>query len=170
MAASFQSKDSIVLQQQLQVQELCAKAGNSMISIDQHWTFTVTSANATAGATYTNNGHTYTVTGTISSGTTLLATGDGGLPLASGTLTKASGTGDATITFSAAASNGLEVAINETVTAVFECIKQVAAGTVTGVVATITNDSNGNPTQIQLAGEERAVATTSYLIKYSTAE
>lgn len=170
MAASFQSKDSIVLQQQLQVQELCLKASNSMISIDQHWTFTVTSANATAGATYTNNGHTYTVTGTISSGTTLLATGDAGTPQTSGTLTKASGTGDATITFSAASSNGLEVAINENLTAVFGCIKQVAAGTVSGVIATIVNDSNGNPTVIQLTGEERAVATTVYDIRYSTVE
>lgn len=170
MAASFQSKDSIVLQQQLQVQELCLKASNSMISIDQHWTFTVTSANATAGATYTNNGHTYTVTGTISSGTTLLATGDAGIPQTSGTLTKASGTGDATITFSAASSNGLEVAINENLTAVFGCIKQVAAGTVSGVIATIVNDSNGNPTVIQLTGEEMAVATTVYDIRYSTEE
>lgn len=170
MAASFQSKDSQVLEQQLSVQELCLQASNSLVSIDQHWTFTVTSANATAGATYTNNGHTYTVTSTIVSGTTLLATGDGGVPLTSGTLTKASGTGDATITFSAASSQGLEVSIRENVTQVYECIKQVAAGTISGVVASIQNDSDSNPTIIQLAGEERAVSSTSYLIKYSTAE
>lgn len=64
------------------------------------YTFTVTSANATVGATYTNNGQTFTVLATIASGTTLKATGTGA-PSASGTLTKATGTGDATITFSA---------------------------------------------------------------------
>jgi hypothetical protein len=58
----------------------------------------VSSANATAGDTYTNNGQTFTVTSTISSGTSLLVTSTGA-PSSSGTLTKASGTGDATITF-----------------------------------------------------------------------
>lgn len=62
--------------------------------------FTVTSANATAGATYTNNGQTFTVTDTIAASTVLFCTGTGA-PTASGTLTKTSGTGDATITFSA---------------------------------------------------------------------
>ena len=62
--------------------------------------FTVSSANATAGATYTNNGQTFTVTNTIASGTLLLCTSTGA-PASSGTLTKASGTGDATITFTA---------------------------------------------------------------------
>ena len=62
--------------------------------------FTVTSANATAGATYTNNSQTFTVLNTISGSTTLVTNGTGA-PTASGTLTKASGTGDATITFSA---------------------------------------------------------------------
>lgn len=61
--------------------------------------FTVTSANATVGATYTNNGQTFTVVGTISAGTTLICVATGS-PGATGTLTKASGTGDATITFS----------------------------------------------------------------------
>lgn len=67
--------------------------------------FTVTSANATVGATYTNNGNTYTVLGTISSGTELFCS-QSAAPQASGTLTKASGTGDATITFSAAVAAG----------------------------------------------------------------
>lgn len=62
--------------------------------------FTVTSANATVGATYTNNGNTYTVLATISAGTQLF-TSQASAPLSSGTLTKATGTGDATITFSA---------------------------------------------------------------------
>lgn len=39
------------------------------------YVFTVTSANATLGATYTNNSNTYTVTSTIASGTTLCVTG-----------------------------------------------------------------------------------------------
>jgi hypothetical protein len=62
--------------------------------------FTVTAANATVGATYTNNSQTFTVLSTISGGTTLFTSNTTGLPLASGTLTRTSGTGDATITFS----------------------------------------------------------------------
>lgn len=61
--------------------------------------FTVSSANATVGATYTNNGNTYTVLATIAAATSLFCS-QASAPLASGTLTKASGTGDATITFS----------------------------------------------------------------------
>lgn len=60
--------------------------------------FFCASANATAGATYTNNGVTYTVSATIASGTLLRATGNGA-PSVSGTLTKSGGTGDTTITF-----------------------------------------------------------------------
>lgn len=63
--------------------------------------FTVTSANATVGATYTNNSNTYTVLNTISAGTLLWAS-QASAPQASGTLTKSAGTGDATITFSVA--------------------------------------------------------------------
>lgn len=65
------------------------------------YTFTVSSANATLGATYTNNGVTFTVVATIAASTTLLMTSSGA-PQTSGTLTKGSGTGDSTITFSAA--------------------------------------------------------------------
>ena len=68
--------------------------------VNNNYIFTVTSANATLNATYTNNGNTFTVCATISSGTTLYMTATGA-PSASGTLTKASGTGDSTITFSA---------------------------------------------------------------------
>lgn len=64
------------------------------------YTFTVTAANATAGATYTNNGQTFTVISTIVAGTTLLANGTGA-PAVSGTLTKVTGAGDTTIAFSA---------------------------------------------------------------------
>ncbi len=74
----------------------------SSIVASANYTFTVTSANATIGATYTNNGQTFTVVATIASGTTLLMTGTG-TPGASGTLTKASGTGDSSIAFSVAA-------------------------------------------------------------------
>lgn len=71
----------------------------SVAQLSANYTFTVTAANATAGATYTNNGHTFTVISTIVAGTTLIASGNGA-PSVSGTLTKTSGTGDATITFS----------------------------------------------------------------------
>lgn len=62
--------------------------------------FTCSTANATVGATYTNNSNTYTVLATISSENNLFCSG-ASAPTSSGTLTKASGTGDATITFSA---------------------------------------------------------------------
>jgi hypothetical protein len=74
--------------------------GTTVVSVQPLTTFTVTSANASVGAVYTNNGQTFTVTAAIVAGTTLMTTGTG-LPLASGTLTLSSGTGDATITFSA---------------------------------------------------------------------
>jgi hypothetical protein len=66
----------------------------------KQYVFTISSGNATAGATYTNNAHTFTVLNTISAQTTLVCSSTGD-PTASGTLTKTSGTGDATITFSA---------------------------------------------------------------------
>jgi hypothetical protein len=63
-------------------------------------TFTTSTANATAGAVYSNNGFDFTVTTTLVAGTTLVTSGVAGAPTASGTLTKVSGTGDATITYS----------------------------------------------------------------------
>ncbi len=65
--------------------------------------FTVSSANATVGATYTNNGNTYTVLNTIAAGTQLFCS-QASAPTGSGTLTKSGGTGDSTITFSGNAS------------------------------------------------------------------
>lgn len=65
------------------------------------YTFTITSGNATIGATYTNNAATFTVTATIVSQVTVVMTATAGAPGVSGTLTKATGTGDATLTFSA---------------------------------------------------------------------
>ena len=72
----------------------------------EQFVFTITSGNATAGATYTNNGHTFTVKNTIVSSTTLVCTGIGN-PTSLGTLTKTGGTGDATITFSAFTVNSI---------------------------------------------------------------
>jgi len=69
-------------------------------------TFTITAADATEDATYTNNSQTFTVVSTIDDGTTLVCTFTG-YPESSGTLTKATGTGDATITFSAVSYSGI---------------------------------------------------------------
>ncbi len=81
----------------------------------QQYTFITSSANATVGAVYSNNGIDFTVNSTITAGTTLTCDGSGP-PLAFGTLTKVSGTGDATITYSkftfSGFTPGIEVAIN----------------------------------------------------------
>ena len=63
--------------------------------------FTVTAANATVAATYTNNGVTYYVKKTIAGGTKLYCSATAGSVTSGTTLTKTGGTGDATITFSA---------------------------------------------------------------------
>lgn len=60
--------------------------------------FFIAVGNATAAATYTNNGVTYTVKATVASGLIITASGSGA-PEASGILTKTGGTGDATLTF-----------------------------------------------------------------------
>jgi hypothetical protein len=74
--------------------------GTTVLTINpSQYTFTVSSANATVGAVYSNNGQTFTVASTLIAGTALITTGSGD-PIASGTLTLVSGTGDATITFS----------------------------------------------------------------------
>lgn len=101
MAASFQAKDSQVLQQQLVVQEICLKANNSLISDD---------------------------------------------------------------------STDLFIHMGETITSTLMCVKQIAAGTVSGVVATVANDTSGNPTLIKLAGQTGSATTTSFMVKYTTAE
>ncbi len=69
-------------------------------TVDGSFVFTITSASATAGAVYSNNGQTFTVEQTISSSTRLVTSGSGN-PMASGTLTLVSGTGSSTITYSA---------------------------------------------------------------------
>lgn len=75
--------------------------------------FTVTSANATAGDVYTNNGNLFTVETTIAGGT-LLTCSSSGAPTSTGTLTKSSGSGDATITFSSVISNQFSVPVSVT--------------------------------------------------------
>ena len=85
------------------------------------YTFTISSASATVGATYTitNNGLTitFTVAATIASATTLICTGTSAPP-ASGTLTKTGGTGASTLTMSAytAANNWQRVGAGNTQT------------------------------------------------------
>lgn len=95
MAASYQSKDSQVLQQQLKVQEVTLFANNTLLSVSG---------------------------------------------------------GD------------LVLQLNETVDSVPIAIKQVVAGTLTGLATTHTG------TTITLVGEAAAVATTAYCIKYTIAE
>lgn len=65
-----------------------------------HYSFVVSGASATVGATYTHNSLTFTVIHTVAS-KNLVVMSASGAPTASGTLTKASGTGDSTIVFSA---------------------------------------------------------------------
>ena len=62
--------------------------------------FTVTSATAAAGDTYTNNGQTFTVTDAITAGTVLYCFGTGA-PTVSGNLVRTSGAGTNPIVFSA---------------------------------------------------------------------
>ena len=64
-----------------------------------YW-FVCSSANATVGATYTNNGVTFTIIATVASSTSVFASMSSGSPTSSGTLMKATGTGDSMITFS----------------------------------------------------------------------
>jgi hypothetical protein len=77
------------------------------------YTYTVSSANATKGATYSNNGQTFTVSDTIAAQTTLITTGVSIYPpLPSGTLSLVSspgGVSDSTITFSSFIQTGDDV-------------------------------------------------------------
>ncbi len=107
------------------------------------YTFTVTSANATIGDVYSNNGQSFTVNSTIVAGTTLTTTGTG-TPLASGTLTKVSGSGDATITFSAFTNSGANATAGATYTnngQTFTVVTTITAGTLL-----TTTSSGGAPT------------------------
>lgn len=57
----------------------------------------------------------------------------------------------------------LQLQLSEPVDQIFMVIKQVVAGTITGIHATVGSDG----TSIIITGESAAVATTSYLVKYS---
>lgn len=107
------------------------------------YVFTVTSANATVGATYTNNGNTYTVLATIAAATELFCS-QAAAPQASGTLTKSAGTGDATITFSAAVA---QATYTKPAAALWLRVKIIAGGGggySSGRAATVAG-SNGTP-------------------------
>ena len=102
--------------------------------------FVTSSCNATAGATYTNNGSTFTVVTTVSSSTSLQTTGGAGAPAASGTLTKASGTGDSTIAFSSFTQNGgFTGNLIGNVTGNVTGNVSGSSGSCTGNAATVTN-------------------------------
>lgn len=60
----------------------------------------------------------------------------------------------------------LLVFIGEPVASVLQTTKQVAAGTLTGVVGA----PNTTNTSIRITGEAAAAATTSYVIKYTVVE
>jgi hypothetical protein len=96
--------------------------------------------NATAGATYTNNGQTFTVSTSIIDGTTLVCTGTG-VPLTSGTLTLASGTGDSTIPFSSVSATvtmSASAASSGSITVLFSNSPVSTNGTLTNTSNTIT--------------------------------
>lgn len=105
------------------------------------WVFTVTSANATIGATYTNNSNTFTVQGTISSGTTLFMLGTG--TTSGGTLTRATGSGDATITFSAKVASATYTTPTSPRTPLYLKFRVVGAGGGGSGSGTVTSSSNG---------------------------
>ncbi len=72
---------------------------DTIVNESKAYNFTITAGNATAGATYINNGITYTVLNTIHSGVMLETSGEED-PSLTGVLTKTSGIGDASLTFS----------------------------------------------------------------------
>lgn len=106
--------------------------------------FVVTSANATAGAVYTNNAHSFTVLGTIS-GSTFLFTSGGFLnpPTSTGTLTKSSGTGDSTITFSSNIKGGTYT-VPSSPTPLYIKIRAVGAGGGGGGSGTASQGKGGD--------------------------
>ena len=140
-----------------------------------YYNFAVTAANATVGATYTNNGVTYTVQKTITSGTILILTATA-LSVTSGvTLTKATGTGDATITFSAVSLSipvnsllyatgdtinvygGQTFLVNETPTTT---LGPLVANSITAGTLSFENTSTTTPVVVSLNTENSDITST----------
>lgn len=121
-------------------------AGSTILSQGTDSIFTVTAANATAGAVYDGGGVSFTVQTTIAGGVTLTTIGGNGIPAATGTLIKISGSGDATITWTAVTSKWrFTMDNNATISATLEAIvfsspptivtSQVPIGTYTNITA-----------------------------------
>lgn len=160
--------------------------------IPNGYRFTITSASATVGATYTNNGQTFTVLATIAASTTLICSGTGA-PSASGTLTKASGTGSTPITFSAVVTNiradatqnwslGVVPTLTDTNTATFDAASPNCDATATNFICNILDCTNYTGTLthsgrvLQVGGNITLGAamtltnttTNTYLLAYTT--
>ena len=114
----------------LHAQYVTTSIANSTTQENTWYNFTITSANATIGAVYSNNTQTFIVLGTIIGSTALRCFGTGA-PLVNGVLTKTSGTGDATIVFSAfnnvpsASLSGLPNTFFVTDGSLFSCYRKV---------------------------------------------
>ncbi len=121
-----------------------------------NYVFTVTAANATAGAVYTNSGISFTVVTTIVGGTTLATTGASD-PAASGTLTKTSGTGDATITYSVFSSfasyNATVGATYTNNSKTFTILSTITGGSTLTAVGTGAPTSSGTLTKATGSGD-----------------
>ena len=147
-------------------------------AVRRDYIFTVTAANATVGATYTNSGYTFTVLSTIA-GTTTLTTVGTGTPAASGTLTKASGTGDATITYSAFA-HSIEVRVNCMGSAQIgrnfyfqpqSSTSVQTGGTLQNIIQSASMfliDSSTNPLTVRAISGEGHIVEVEYSVDYGT--
>lgn len=125
----------------------------SIATTGNTWIFTVASANATTGATYTNNGLTFTVVNTIAGGVSLTCTSAvAGAPTASGTLTKSAGTGDATITFSEVVSATVQVGRAYGQTGSGWTFRTGNLPALTGTILLTDTENNAIPTSSPLNG------------------
>ncbi len=130
------------------------------------YTFTVTSANATAGAIYENNGNYFTVVNTITGSTTLVTNGIQN-PLLTGTLTKISGDGDSTIAFSSyslltyngyiftvASANATSGAVYQNGNGeLFTVLNTITGSTQLSTSGTISTESTGTLTRVSGTGD-----------------
>lgn len=137
------------------------------------FTFVVSAANASVGATYTNNGYTFTVLTTIAGATSLdTRAALSSSPQASGILTKTSGTGDATITFSSV-SNAINARAHIVGQALLGPSYNFQPGTSTSVIAGITQnitqgssmfliDSSTSPVTVRAIADEEHIVEAEY--------